>query len=261
MYYIFGLEMVINLKVLKYKKSGSGKYKVFFDNGEESIFYEDVILKYNLLIKKEMDSNTFFEANLYNQECEVYYVALKSIQNRFRSVFELKELLIKKEYPIDLIEKAIQKLLSQGYLNDRIYARSYINNQIITTNKGPFRIERELNEKNVDSDIIFEELKVFSDDEQIIRINKLIEKGLRTNHSRGGVVLKNKIYQDIKNLGYEISLMNSIFSNYEFNEDKDIAHKEYNKLYARYSKKYTGYELEKRIREKMYQRGFHLEKN
>ena len=42
------------MKVNKFKKIGKSKYKVFFDN-TELILYEDVILKYDLLIKSDID--------------------------------------------------------------------------------------------------------------------------------------------------------------------------------------------------------------
>ena len=38
------------MKINKFKKIGSNKYKIYFDN-ESLIVYEDVILKYNLLYK------------------------------------------------------------------------------------------------------------------------------------------------------------------------------------------------------------------
>ena len=167
----------------------------------------------------------------------------------------LYEDVILKYNPIDLVDKAISKLLEQGYLNDRSYCKSFINNQMITTNNGPYKIIRELNEKKVDSTIIDEEIEVFSSEEQIPRIKKLIEKGIKSNHNRGGVVLKQKIYNDLKNLGYDISLINSIISEYDFGNNLDIAKKEYDKLYKKYSRKYSGDELKYKIREKMYLKG------
>lgn len=243
------------MKVIKYKKLANSRYKVYLEDNHELLLYEDVILKYNLLIRKDIDEKLIIEMDKYNQECDVYYVALNSIKNRFRSTYELKGILLKKEYPIDLVDRAIDKLTKQGYLNDRSYCKSFINNQMITTNNGPFKIIRELNEKKVDSNIIDEEIEVFSEEEQIPRIKKLIEKGIKTNHSRGGVVLKQKIYNDLKNLGYDISLINSVISSYEFESNKDIAKKEYDKLYKKYSRKYTGDELKYKIREKMYLKG------
>ena len=247
------------MKIIKYKKGTKGRYKILLDNDNEIVLYEDVILKYNLLLTKEIDEKTLIEIDKYNQECDVYYTALNSINARFKSVYELKQSLLKKEYPSDLVDKAINKLLDQGYLNDRMFTRSYINNQIITTNKGPYKIMKELNEKKIDSDTINEEIRIFTDVEQITRIKKLIEKGIKTNHNRGGVVLKQKIYNDLKLNGYDIGLINSVIAEYTFGNDKEIAKKEYDKLYRKYSKKYSGYELENKIREKLYQKGLKYE--
>lgn len=247
------------MKVIKYKKLANSRYKVYLDDDHELLLYEDVILKYNLLIRKDIDEKLIIEMDKYNQECDVYYVALNSIKNRFRSVYELRGILLKKEYPSDLVNGAIDKLIKQGYLNDRSYCKSFINNQMITTNNGPFKIIRELNEKKVPEDIINEEILVFSEEEQIPRIKKLIEKGIKTNHNKGGVVLKQKIYNDLKNLGYDISLINSTISLYEFGNDLDIAKKEYEKLYRKYSRKYSGDELKYKIREKMYLKGLNYE--
>jgi len=249
------------MKVIKYKKLANSRYKVYLDDSHELLLYEDVILKYNLLIRKDIDEKLIIEMDKYNQECDVYYVALNSIKNRFRSVYELRGILIKKEYPIDLIDKAIYKLLEQGYLNDRSYCKSFINNQMITTNNGPYKIIRELNEKKVDSNIIDEEISVFDEEEQSVRIKKLIDKGIKSNHSRGGIVLKQKIYNDLKNLGYDISIINSVISSYEFENDSNIAKKEYDKLYKKYSRKYSGDELKYKIREKMYLKGLVYEED
>lgn len=249
------------MKVIRYKKLANSRYKVYLDDSHELLLYEDVILKYNLLIRKDIDEKLIIEMDKYNQEIDVYYVALNSIKNRFRSVYELRGILIKKEYPIDLIDKAISKLLEQGYLNDRSYCKSFINNQMITTNNGPYKIIRELNEKKVDSNIIDEEILVFDEEEQSVRIKKLIDKGIKSNHSRGGIVLKQKIYNDLKNLGYDISIINSVISSYEFENDSNIAKKEYDKLYKKYSRKYSGDELKYKIREKMYLKGLVYEED
>ena len=82
------------MKIIKYKKVSKGRYKVYVEDGREFLFYEEVILKYDLLIKKEIDSDLLIEMDQYNQEWDVYYTALHLINTRLRSVYELKELLI-----------------------------------------------------------------------------------------------------------------------------------------------------------------------
>lgn len=247
------------MKIIKYKKGAKGIYKVELEDGRVLSLYEEVILKFELLLKKEILDVDLKEINDYNLECDVYYVALNNIKARFKSTYDLTLFLQKKEYPNDLIDKAIEKLMKQGYLNDRSYARSYINNQMITTSKGPLKLERELLDKKIDSNIINEEMNIFDEDTQKEKITKIVNKGLKNNRTRGGNILKQKIYNDLKLLGYDNLLINSVINNYTFENDTDIAKREYDKLYRRLSRKYSGRELESKIREKLFQKGLKYE--
>ena len=247
------------MKIIKYKKATKGRYKVLLDDNRELLLYEDVILKYNLLIKKDLDEEEIFEAEKYNQECDVYYVGLSSINNRFKSVLELRKYLEKKEYPRDLIDKAIDKLLKQGYLNDRSFSKSFINNQIITTNNGPYKIIRELRDRGIEESIIQEEILLFDEELEIERVTKLANKMLKSNKSRGGSILRKKITTDLTNIGYSTDIIYKVLSNLDFTTDKDIAKKEYDKLFRRLSKRYSDKELEYKIKEALYKKGLYYE--
>lgn len=247
------------MKILRYKKGAKGLYKVELEDGRVLSLYEDVILRYELLLKKEIPEESLEEINQYNLECDVYAVALGSIKSRFKSVYDLREFLIKKEYPLELIDKAIDKLMKQGYLNDQVFAKSYINDQIITTLKGPRKIEKELADKHVDSKIIQDEIVLFDEEMQKERLQKLIERALKSNRTRGGAVLKQKICNDLKLLGYDSEIIYISIQNYSFDNDRNIAKREYDKLYRRLSRKYSGSELERKIREGLYQKGLTYE--
>ena len=247
------------MKIIKYRKGSKGLYKVELEDGRVLSLYEEVILKYELLLKREVYLEELEDIRKYNQEYEVYYVALDSIKSRFKSVYDIREFLIKKEYPLDMIDIAIEKLLKQGYLNDRSFAKSYINNQMITTTKGPNKIKKELLEHRVDGNIIDEELVVFEEDIQIEKIEKVAIKLFRSKHSRGGSVLKRKIVNDLIMLGYDNYLINRVVDEIDFSTDKDILKKEYDKLYKRLCRKYSGTELEYKIKEKLYQKGLYYE--
>lgn len=243
----------MKLKITKYKKSTNGKYKVYLEDGRELSLYEETILKFELLLKKEVTDIP--KINEYNLEWDVYYVALKSIKSRFKSVHDTREFLVKKEYPIELIDKAIDRLVKQGYLNDDSFTKGFINSQIVTTSNGPYKIRRELSDKGISSKIIDDNIDVFDDRLQIERINKLASKMLRSNRTRGGSVLRKKITTDLVNMGYDAELIYKVLTNFSFNDTKEIAEREYNKLYKKYSKKYEGEELNYRIKQAMYQKG------
>lgn len=247
------------MNIIKYKKIGNSKYKVELDDGTSLVLYEDVILKYQLLITKCIDSDNIDSINKDNMQEDVYYVALNSLKSRMKSINDLRVLLLNKEYPSDMVDIAINKLIDQGYLNDENFVRCYINNQMITTSNGPDRIKKDLLDKKIDINIIDSNLDIFNDEEQIIRINKIIEKRIKSNNSRGGVVLKSKIYNDLKVLGYNSELINRVLSDYSFDNDNELAKKEYDKLVRKYSRKYSGYELKRIVNEKLYMKGLKYE--
>ena len=248
------------MKIEKYKKNRNGKYSIFLSDGREFVLYEEVILKCNLLLKKEINNTDIDNINKLNNEYEVYYAGLKLISNRSRSVYELKKKLREKEYSYELIENTVEKLLKQGYLNDELYARSYINTQIFTTTNGPIKIRRDLENNRIDSSIIDKEIELFDIDTQKEKVDKLISKWIKSNHNKGGLVLKQKIINNLKNKGYSYDIIITVIDNYTFSNDTKLAKKEYDKLYRKYSKKYSGYELDKIIKERLYLKGLIYEK-
>ena len=249
----------MRLRIIKYRRMANGKYKVELDDNRDLLLYEDVILKYELLLLKEIDDKLLIEVDKANQEWDVYYVALKSLKSRFKSIKDLRDSLLKKEYPKDLVDSAINRLIKQGYLDDNSFARGYINTQIVTSLKGPNKISKELFIKGVSNNIIADELKVFDVNLQKEKIEKIINKEIKINRTRGGVVLKNKIVNDLINLGYSFDIVQSVIDKFEFSDNLDIAKKEYDKLYKKLSRKYSGRELEYKIKEKLYQKGLYYE--
>lgn len=249
------------MKILKYKKLSSGRYKLELENSQPVELYEETILKYELLLKKRIDNSEMIEISEYDREWDVYYVGLKALKSRFKSCKELRDYLIKKEYPYDLVNNAVEKLLKQGYLNDELFAKSYINNQMVTSSRGPIKISNDLFSKGISQSIVSKEIEVFTEEIQLEKINKIIRLSLKSNRTRGGMVLKNKIINDLVISGYDLSIISKVISDFEFDNNDDIAKKEYDKLYRKYSRKYSGKELEYKIKEKLYQKGLSYEEN
>lgn len=247
------------MDIIKYKKKANGQYQIQLDNGTDLCLYEDVILRYELLLRHKIVPTEMEEILKANMEYDVYYVGLKSLKSRYKTVKELKEYLVKKEYPLNFIDKAVDRLIKQGYLNDVSFAKAYINQQMITTNKGPLKIQQELLHKGVSSKIVEEELTVFLPEMQHEKIQKVALRLVKTNRSRGGNVLRQKIMNDLVTLGYDASFIATDLANITFSDTSEIAKKEYDKLYRRLSRKYSGKELEYKIREKLYQKGLKYE--
>lgn len=244
------------VQVEKYKKMRDGKYKVSFSNGKEMDLYEEVILKYELLLKKEIDTKKILGMIDYNQECDAYYAALKYLKTRLRSYKEVFDLLKKKEYPLTIITKVLDRLLEQGYLNDSQYASSFLHEQLLTTSRGPNKICYELTKKGISQDIILEVISSYSDEMELEKIRKIIHKMVKSNRNRSTLMLKRKIEQDLLQQGFHRHNIQTVMEEVSISSSEEIRKREYDKLYRKLSSKYSGEALEYQIKQKMYQKGF-----
>ena len=245
------------MKIIKYKKIGSNKYKIYFDDSN-IILYEDVILKHNLLLKKEVDSELLVEINKDNYKASIYDIALKYIGIRMRSKKELKEYLLKKKFDSSDIENVIQKLEYQGHLNDDYFCKCYINDKINLTDNGIDKINNDLIKLGIEESVIDE--KLFNIDKDILneKLNKIIVKELRINSKLPIGKLKNKVINRCINLGYNLNSINEILDNVNIESNSNIEN-DYNKLYKKYSSKYDEYKLKNVLKSKLYQKGYEVD--
>lgn len=244
------------MKIEKFKKLKDGVYELKLDNEDIIFTYEEVILKFELLINKEIDSKKLKEIEELNNYYKCYYTVIKSIKKKS---YTRKELFIKlkEEFEIDLINEVLDNIEKLGYINDKVYANSYINRQITTTNHGPIRIKRVLEEKGIDKKIIEEEMNAYSEDIEKEKIKKLITKEINSNHTKGNNFIIRKLKNDLAYQGFNSYLIESELSKIKLEDDSSIREKEYNKIKNKLSRKYSGKELEYKIKEKMALKGFY----
>ena len=241
--------------IKKYKYIGKNKYELTIDD-ENKIFYEDIILRYNLLLKKEITKKELESLIKENEFYEIYYKGIEILNRRKKTKKELKENL-KKYYDNETqINKAIERIDKEGYINNKDYSRSYIFDSMNFKNYGPYKIKRQLLDLGVEESIIDEELKVFTKDIIDEKIKKYINKKVKTNTNKSQKSLKEKIIQTLINDGYPKEDIIRNLNDISF-DDSTIEKKEYEKLYKKLSNKYSGKELELKLKQKMYQKGFY----
>lgn len=243
------------MKIEKYSKQKNGMYCIFLEDGNKIKIHEDLILKYELLLTKKIDELLLEKLLKENQIYEVYEISLKYLNIRLRSRKELYEYLIKKGYEKSIIDTVLDMLLKQGYINDSIYAKSFVNDKILMSSYGPNKIKGELLRYGISQKIVEEVITSFNEELEKERIDKLINKQIKANHNKGAILLKKKIQSYLINLGYSSSLINQSLNGMKLVDD-DLYKKEYDKLYTKLSKKYFGKELEYKLKQKMYQKGF-----
>ncbi len=238
------------MEVKKIVKKGI-KYRILLEVGSIDT-YEEIILKYNLLYKKDISEDLFNDILKENIYYDSYYKVLNLLNKKLRSRYEIENYLKKQDCPN--IDKIINKLESIGLINDAKFAQAYTNDKINLSLDGPEKIRHNLEKLKVDSDIIDNVISKI--DENIINehLQKLISKKIKTSKYTGNV-LKNKLKVYLVNLGYSYNDVNKALENIKGNDLSSEMLKIYNKLKL----KYEGDTLKLKLKQKLYSKGFSVD--
>lgn len=203
------------MKIIKYERKGNSQYKIYLENNQEIIVHENIILKYNLLYKKEITKSLFEQINDNNYKENIYNKCLKYISIRIRSIYEIEQYLKRNQIEDSIIKEIIDKLKINNLLNDEQFTKAFIHDKINFTTMGPYRIENELKKHKIDSYIINHYIAEI--DNEIIdnKINKQIQKQIKSTKKKEN--LRNKIYLNLLNLGYSNEMVLRNINNYELN--------------------------------------------
>lgn len=245
------------MKIMKIQKKNN-KYKIILEDNNIIETYDEIIIKENILYKKEITEELKNKIEKENKYYEIYNNVLKYIKIKLRSEYEIREYIKKNEIDNITEEKIIKKLKDSKIIDDKTYAYAYIHDRIKFSNDGPFKIKKELIKNKIEENIIEEELYKLDKEEIYEKLEKQILKKLNTNTKYSNNMIKQKLINYFINQGYEKEMIIEIIEDNQ-KEDKNIIKKEHEKLYNKYKNKYNEYELNRIIKQKLYQKGFSID--
>ena len=104
------------MKIIKYEKKANSNYLVYFDNDTKIKLNEDVILKYKLLYKKEIDEFLLKDIISENNNYDIYNKCVNYIGVRLRSINEMKEYMLRKGVSEEVINDTLERLIKNKLL-------------------------------------------------------------------------------------------------------------------------------------------------
>ena len=199
--------------IIKSKAGNGNKIHIYIDNEYVLTVYDDYWHRNGF-----KDGETITEEELASLKEEAgfrlaYEKALDLLSRRSYSKKELYQKL-KLKYGDSASERAIEKLLYFGYLNDEEYARIYSKHLYETKKYDVRRISMELKLKGIDREIIENVTKTL-DNEPITRIIEM----LSTKFSNGfkDEKTKKRFVAKLQRMGYSWNDIKSAFMEFEIN--------------------------------------------
>lgn len=202
------------MKIEKYESINNGQYKIYLSDGTIIKINSDVIINNNLLYKKEIDNTLLNKILKENDNANIYNKCVKYISVRLRSKKEIIDYL--KKSNIDNTADIIDKLTKNNLINDEVFTKAFIKDKINFTSYGPYRIRQELNKYNIDNEIIDKYINDIDEEILIDKVDKQINKMIKSNRKYSGNILKSKIYNNLYNNGFDKDMIINVLNNYNF---------------------------------------------
>ncbi|MGT2911606.1 recombination regulator RecX [Streptococcus cameli] len=245
------------MKITKLEKK-KRLYLLELDHKETCYITEDTIVKFFLSKDKEVDEKTFqqiksFAQLSYGKNLALYYLSFKK-----RTKKEATQYLEKYDIESTTIQKIINELEQEKWIDDYDYAQTYIQQNLTSGDKGPMVLQQKLAQKGISKHILN---PLISETDFSEQIQKVAEKILRKYQGKLPTkALQDKITQQLINKGFTYQSIKTILPNLAFEKDEEteleLLHKELDKQHRKYARKYEGYELKQRLTQSLARRGY-----
>lgn len=152
----------MKITAIKQQVKRADRYSIYLDGKYSFSLGEGELLKLGLHTGQELT-----EAELASYRNESAYGkwfdrTLNLLSFRLRSEWELRDYLKRKDCPPEITERILNKLSVNGYVNDEQFAKRWVENRRLLKATSKRRLNQELRQKRISSDIID---KVLAEDE------------------------------------------------------------------------------------------------
>ena len=156
------------------KSTVKGKrYQIQTSTGDKLRITEETVFRYGIFEGAKFTEENWFEILEATLETECYDKVLGYQSVRAHTELEVKRKLLKKSYPVKIIDKAISKAVSFGILSDRTFAFLFVEEKLLAGN-GRQKIRAEMMKRGVDKGLIKEAFEHFESSESEERENEIL---------------------------------------------------------------------------------------
>ena len=189
---------------------------IIFDDGSVFGISEDVFISHNFAIGSEINDDSFNNIVSEELKVKVYNSALRLLGYRMRSCAEMKQRLVEKKYPINIIGEVIDKLLKVGYLNDTEFANAFAHDKVRSKKIGPIALRTEFIPHKIETDILEKIIKIVYERYPISDlINQLLDKKKIQFGTKLDQKTKKRIQELLGRKGFSWNEISSVFTKLE----------------------------------------------
>ena len=124
-------------------------------------------------------------------------------------------------------------------------------------------IKQDMQKKGIEKNLQTKVLASFSHDEQMELAMELAQKAVRTNENKTPAQVKQKIQDVLLRKGYSYTVVTEILEQIKLERKEDewstLIESQGEKIWRKYSSKFEGFELNQKVKQSLYQKGFPID--
>lgn len=205
------------------QKKNPKRFNVFLDNQFAFGADEDLVVERRLIVGKEIEASDL-EKLLFEAKVGKLMERMFGLFNiRARSEKEVRDYLKKLSFKRKLKDKEgisdiaadflIEKLKQKRLLNDKDFAKGWVDARRRSKNKGKIALKSELYQKGIPREIVDEILNESASEFEADLANKAIEKKWNSWASLSNLERKKKSYEFLMRRGFEYETVKSVIEN------------------------------------------------
>lgn len=139
---------------IKQQIKRQGRYSIFVDGKYSFSLSEVELMKSGIRIGREYAKTELNDLHKTAVLDKAYMRSLDLLSRRARSEWEIRDYLRRKEYEAEVIETIVNRLTNAGYIDDYVFAKSWVENRHLLKSISRRKLQLELKQKRIADDII-----------------------------------------------------------------------------------------------------------
>jgi regulatory protein len=202
----------------------SKRYQIEVDGEPFCSVHEDVLVRFRLHKGMEMDRHQLEEILAAEEYNKVRMAALRFLSYKPRTACELRQQLERKDFSAKMICQVIAEMEKSGYLDDRQFARQWVNERMHGKGYGSRRLKQELMRKGIDLSLIDEALtEVDQDKERQLAMQVAERRYLRIGREPWPTV-ERRLGQYLLRQGYSMGVVRSVLNQLRTRYEEEKEH-------------------------------------
>lgn len=201
-------------------KRKNGNVEIVFDDGNVIVVDYDVVIKSGIRRSDNLNEDEIKYLINRSEINKIKKYAFRFLGIRNHSSYEIKLKLLKKKFPQDLVNEAVNELIEGNILNDFKFAEQFLEEKSAKSKFGPNKIRNDLIKKGINRKILDELFSKIDEKHSFDVALALAEKKQKTIKEKDRKKSKQKIFFYLQSKGFDIDVIYNVLNKLNIGYDE-----------------------------------------